>query len=58
MKTKFRVKAKKALTQSNNLQVKDISKNEIGIQLMSSKNGIVTKIFEHLNYGLEQRGSR
>ncbi len=27
-------------------------KNEIGIQLMSSKNGIVTKLFEHLNYSV------
>lgn len=26
------------------------SKNEVGVQLMSSKNGIVTKLFEHLNY--------
>jgi len=28
------------------------SKNEIGIRLMSSKNGIVTKLFEHLNYNV------
>ncbi|WP_299898169.1 pseudouridine synthase [uncultured Aquimarina sp.] len=32
--------------------IEGASKNEIGIQLMSSKNGIVTKIFEHLNYGV------
>ncbi|GAA3519554.1 pseudouridine synthase [Aquimarina addita] len=30
--------------------VEGSSKNEVGIQLMSSKNGIVTKLFEHLNY--------
>lgn len=40
------------------IQVDEISyiegaaKNEIGVQLMSSKNGIVTKLFEHLNYGV------
>ncbi|WP_299218074.1 pseudouridine synthase [uncultured Aquimarina sp.] len=40
------------------IQVDEISyiegaaKSEIGIQLMSSKNGIVTKLFEHLNYGV------
>jgi len=32
--------------------IEGASKNEIGIQLMSSKNGIVTKLFEHLNYGV------
>ena len=40
------------------IQVDEISyieraaKNEVGVQLMSSKNGIVTKLFEHLNYGM------
>ncbi|WP_299260494.1 pseudouridine synthase [uncultured Aquimarina sp.] len=40
------------------IQVDEISyiegaaKSEIGIQLMSSKNGIVTKLFEHLKYGV------
>ncbi|OED37026.1 pseudouridylate synthase [Flavobacteriaceae bacterium (ex Bugula neritina AB1)] len=32
--------------------IEGTSKNEIGIQLMSSKNGIVTKLFEHLNYSV------
>ncbi|AXT56889.1 rRNA pseudouridine synthase [Aquimarina sp. MMG015] len=32
--------------------IEGAAKNEIGIQLMSSKNGIVTKLFEHLNYGV------
>ena len=32
--------------------IEGTAKNEIGIQLMSSKNGIVTKLFEHLNYGV------
>ncbi|MBW1297500.1 pseudouridine synthase [Aquimarina litoralis] len=32
--------------------IEGASKNEVGIQLMSSKNGIVTKLFEHLNYGV------
>ncbi|KAA1243873.1 pseudouridine synthase [Aquimarina sp. RZ0] len=40
------------------IQIDEISyiegspKNEIGIQLMSSKNGIVTKLFEHLTYNV------
>ncbi|SEL61952.1 23S rRNA pseudouridine2605 synthase [Aquimarina amphilecti] len=32
--------------------IEGAAKNEIGVQLMSSKNGIVTKLFEHLNYSV------
>lgn len=32
--------------------IEGASKNEIGIQLMSSKNGIVTKLLEHLSYNV------
>ncbi|UZO81499.1 pseudouridine synthase [Aquimarina sp. ERC-38] len=30
--------------------IENSSKNEIGVELKSAKNGIVTKLFEHLNY--------
>ncbi|EZH71653.1 hypothetical protein ATO12_06745 [Aquimarina atlantica] len=32
--------------------IEGASKNEIGIQLQSSKNGIIHKLFEHLNYSV------
>ncbi len=32
--------------------VEGSSKKEVGIQLKSSKNGIINKLFEHLNYGV------
>ncbi len=32
--------------------IEGASKNELGVQLMSSKNGIVTKLFEYLNYNV------
>ena len=30
--------------------IENSSKNEIGVELKSAKNGIITKLFEHLNY--------
>ena len=30
--------------------IENSSKNEVGVELKSAKNGIVTKLFEHLNY--------
>ncbi|GAA4275565.1 pseudouridine synthase [Aquimarina mytili] len=32
--------------------IEGASKNEIGVQLQSSKNNIITKLFEHLNYSV------
>ncbi|WP_025742404.1 pseudouridine synthase [Aquimarina pacifica] len=32
--------------------IEGVSKNEIGIELQSSKNGIIHKLFEHLNYSV------